>query len=222
MENENAGVEDVGGTADEQELKEESGAPQTDQDDTNWQAIAEKERERAENYKLALTQKRQLRKAPPQPEIEDEDDDKPITRKELENLLRTEVVPLVASSKEDNLLLQKVSNPAKRAFVKQLLETRVVRTGTSDSDILDDIDAALAIADSKKKDKTIAELARAAQNKPPLPSAGSSEEKPLEQKPYKLSPEVAQMLEKRAKGLGVDPEKFKADFYKNQGRTKVL
>lgn len=211
-----AGVEDTGVEADELE------APQVEKDDTDWKAIAEVEREKAENYKLALTQKRQLRNVAPSPAVEDEDDDAPLTRKGLERILAETVVPLVSASKEDSLLTSKISDPAKRAYVRQLLETRIVRTGTSDADIANDIEAALAIADSKKKDKTISELSRAANNRPPAPSAGSSSEKPLEQKQYKWTGEQARALEKRASQLGVDPEKFKKDAWENQKRTRVL
>jgi hypothetical protein len=191
------------------------------QDNTDWKAIAEAEREKAKNYKNALDQKRQLRtQATPSPE-EENDEDAPLTRKDLRSLLREEVVPLVSASKEDTLLSQKITDPSKRDYVRQLLETRIVRTGTSDEDIANDIEAAIAIADSKKKDKTIAELKRAAINKPQAPSAGSSEERPLEQKAYKWTAEQTRALEAKARNLGVDPEKFKKDAWDNQKKTRV-
>lgn len=223
-ENQEAGVEaeDSQAPEDGQVVETDTeGATAQEEDSTDWKAIAEAEREKAENYKLALTQKRQLLgKIPPTPP-EEEDEDAPLTKKDFARLLNETVVPLVTTSKEDSLL-QKIVDPAKRLYIKQLLETRIVRTGTSDEDIQNDIDAALAIADSKKKDKVISELARAAQNKPPVPSAGPSTEKPLEQKQYKWTAEQARALDARAKILNVDPEKFKKDAWDNQKKTRVL
>lgn len=190
------------------------------QDNTDWKAIAEAERQKAENYKLALTQKRQLRNAAPP--AEETDEDAPLTAKSFNKLFNERVVPLVATSREDSLLTSKITDPAKRAYVKQLLESRIVRTGTSDEDIQADIEAALAIADSKKKDKAISELARAAQNRPQTPSAGPSSETTIEQKPYKWDAQQSSALEKKARMLNIDPEKFKKDAWTNQQRTKVL
>lgn len=189
------------------------------EDTTDWKAVAEAEAIKAENYKTALTQKRQLRNTP-LPVIE-EDEDKPITRKELEELLQSTVVPLVSASKEDTLLSSKITDPAKRAYVKQLLDTRIVRTGTSDEALSSDIDAALAIADSHKKDKVISELQRAAANRPQTPSAGSSNEAVVEQKQHKWTAEQARELDKKAQALGVDPEKFKKDAWTNRTRTNT-
>lgn len=223
MENENAGVEDVGGSADEGVEAETEVSSAEVQDNTDWKAIAETERAKAENYKLALSQKRQLRNVTPSPEQEVEDeDDKPLTRKDIRAILREEVIPVVSGSKEDTLLSQKISDPSKREYVKQLLATRIVRTGTSDEDLQADIDDAIAMADRKKTDKAISELRRAANNKPQAPSAGSSNENAPEQKQYKWTKEQSAALEKRANTLGVDPEKFKRDAWANQSKTKVL
>lgn len=192
------------------------------EDDTDWKALAEAESAKAENYRKALDQKRQLRKTPA-PVIEEEDDgeDKPLTRREFEQLLQNTVVPLVHASKEDTLLESKISDPAKRAYVKQLLSTRIVRTGTSDSDILNDIEDALSMADRKKTAKTIEELKRLNNNRPPAPAAGPSTEKPLEQKPYKWTAEQARALEAKARVLNIDPEKFKKEAWENQKKTRV-
>lgn len=207
---------------------EESRAPETDgveaegsvssadaQDDTNWEEIAN-------NYKAALQQKRQLRNHVPTPELEEQDDSKPLTRKDIEEIISQKVVPLVSTSKEDMLLTQKISDPSKREYVKQLLATRIVRTGTSEEDIKADIEDAIAMADRKKTDKTIAELRRAANNRPQAPSAGSSSDSAPEQKQYKWTKEQASALEKKARQLNVDPEKFKKDVWENQSKTKVL
>lgn len=223
MNDENAGVEEVGGSADEGvEAKTEVSSAEV-QDNTDWKAIAEAERTKAEHYKLALTQKRQLRTITPPPEqVVDDEDDKPLTRKDIRAILREDVIPLVSGSKEDTLLSQKISDPSKREYVKQLLATRIVRTGTSDEDIQADIDDAIAMADRKKTEKTIAELKRAANNKPQASSAGSSSESAPEQKQYKWTKEQAAALDKKAHMLNVDPEKFKKDAWANQSKTKVL
>lgn len=216
-----AGVEEVLGAEDTTVVENESGATLTDEDNTDWKAIAEKERERAENYKKAFTQKREFVKAGAASASE-EDDDKPLTRKDIQNLLREEVVPLVTTSKEDSLLSSKITDPAKRAYVKQLLETRVVRTGTSEQDILEDIDAALAIADSKKKDRTIAELARAADNRPAAPaSAGGQADRGVEKKAYAWSTEQARALEAKAVSMNLDPEKYKKEVWEARKTTIV-
>lgn len=199
----------------------ESEAPQIEQDTTDWKAVAEAEAEKAKNYKLALTQKRQLRNTPP-PVVEEEiDEDKPLTRREFQELFQSTVVPLVSASKEDDILKSKVTDPAKRAYVKQLLESRIVRTGTSDQDVENDIEEAIWMADRKKVIKQNEELRRAANNRPHPPAAGSSSEKPLEQKHYKWTAEQSRALEAKAQILGIDPEKFKKDAWENQKRTRT-
>lgn len=196
-------------------------APQVEEDNTDWKAVAEAEREKAENYKLALTQKRQLRNTPAP--VIDEDEDKPLTRKEFTELLHSAVVPLVSASKEDTLLTQKITDPAKRAYVKQLLETRIVRTGTSEQDVLNDIEEAIWMADRKKVTKQNEELRRVAQNRPPAPSAGSSNDTLVEQKPSnKLSADQNRTLDAKADALGVDRETFKKRFIENAKKTRTL
>lgn len=213
-----AGVEteEVIGSDDSQGVEEEGSVRSAEPEDTtDWKAIAE-------NYKTALTQKRQLRNTPAPIIDEQDDEDAPLTRKDLERIIQSTVVPLVTTSKEDSLLNQKVTDPAKRAYVKQLLESRIVRTGTSEEAVSSDIEAAIAIADSQKKDKTISELRRAVNNRPQTPSAGSSTEAPVEQKQHKWTAEQSRALEAKARNLGVDPEKFKRDAWANQKTTKTL
>lgn len=218
-----AGVEEEVMGSDDQQVVEnkDGGATGHEQDDTDWKAIAEVEAKKAENYKNALTQKRQLRNtlAP----ILEEDEEKPLTRKELEEILQSTVVPLVSASKEDSLLSSKITEPTKRAYVKQILETRIVRTGTSDDALSSDIEAAIAIADSHKKDKTISELRRAATNRPQTPSAGSSTDVPVEQKTSnKLSAEQNRLLDTKADQLGIPREEFKKRFLDNAKKTRIL
>lgn len=222
MNEENEGVEtEVLGSEDQEGVETETEVRSAeDQDDTDWKAIADKALEERDHYKLALTQKRQLRNTPA-PVIE-EDEDAPLTRKDFERLLQSTVVPLVATSKEDTLLTQKVSDPAKREYVKFLLESRIVRTGTSDTDITNDIEEAIWLADRKKVQKETTELRRVAANRPSAPSAGGSSEPIVEKKPYKIDAATAAHLDQRAKLLGVDPEKFKTDYFNNLKKTKTL
>lgn len=215
-ENIDAGVEEEIVGSDDQGVETETEVSSAEEkDDTDWKTIAE-------NYKTALTQKRQLRHTPaPVIDEQDDDEDKPLTRKEFEQLLQKTVVPLVSSSKEDTLLTQKISDPAKRYYVRQLLETRIVRTGTSDQDIENDIADALAMADRKKTEKTITELKRAANNRPQSPSAGSSNEPPVEQKAHKWTAGEAKILEAKAKNLKLDPEEFKKRAWENRTKTRI-
>lgn len=224
-ENMDAGVEEEAGADLEEESVVDDGEvsdASQDKDDTDWKAIAIKERDRAENYKTAFDQKRAFVKAGAIGPVEEEpDEDRPVTLKDLK-AFQQDTLGAVTASKEDTLLAEKITDPAKRIYVKQLLDSRIVRTGTSEEALTSDINAALAIADSHKKDKVISELTRAANNKPHAPTAGSSEEKPIEQKPYKWTAQQVQELEKRAKALGVkDLEKFKKDAWENQKKVRT-
>lgn len=217
MENENdAGVEnleDEGSVTPEGVEAGASVSSAEEKGEPDWKTIAH-------NYKTALDQKRQLRKdgvtTPPEGEAVQ------VTREDIRDLIKEVVEPLVTTSAEDRLLTTKVTDPAKREYVKQLLQSRIVRTGTSEQDIESDIETALAIADSHKKDKTISELRRVAENRPPAPSAGSSNERPAEQKAHKWTAEQARALDAKADALGVDREKFKSDAWANIPRTRVL
>lgn len=198
---------------------ETKGHEGSEHDEVDWKAIAEKERKEKENYKTALAQKRQI--ISKEPEEGDEEDDKPITRKDLSRLIQEQIVPVIASTSEDRLLASKVSDPAKREAVKAILENSIRRTGTSEDAILSDIDKALAIADSHKLRKVNEELKRAAENKPnQAPSAGASSEKDIEVD--KLDPKLKAQLEERARQLKVDPAKFVAQYIKNRKTTHTL
>lgn len=189
------------------------------EDDTDWKAIAEKEREKAENYKTALDQKRQLRNKPaPPPVVEDEDDedDKPLTRRELRKVLQEEVAPVVAQNRIDSVLEKEVTDPEKRKLVKLYYETRIRQTGTSDEAIHADIDAALAIADAHKLRKTNEELKRVANQSKTRPTAGSGSDKGPDAKNHKFSEDQVKALTARAQATGADPKKFVEQAWKNQ------
>ena len=204
----------------------DSGAPlntevnKSDASADNWKALYEKEKEKAENYKRAFTQKKEFVKAAK--EETDEDEDRPISRKEFRSLLREEVVPMVASSKEDTLLEKKVSDPEKRRLVKFYLENRIVRTGTNDEALSQDIDFAISAADGQTAVKENSELKRALDNRPPsYATNGSSADRGIDKKPYGWTPEQALELEKKAVKLKVDPEKFKKSAWENRSKTTI-
>ena len=188
----------------------------------DWKAIAEKERGEKEHYKKALTQKRQFLNKEPIDEVEVEDnDDKPLTRKDIRSILQEEVVPVITSNKEDQLLASKITDPAKREAVKAILENSIRRTGTSEQAISSDIDKALAIADSHKLRVVNSELSRKIENKPTDKSTeGGSNEKDIEVD--KIDPQLKKSLEDRAKFLKVDPKKFVNDYIQNRKRTSTL
>ncbi len=219
-EKDNAGVEIKGqeGTDLDTGVKK----PESSAQEPDWKAIAEKERQEKENYKKALTQKRQFLNKQPIDEIEpEEDEDKPLTRKDIRSILQEEVVPVITSNKEDQLLTSKVSDPAKREAVKAILENSIRRTGTSEQAISSDIDKALAIADSHRLHVVNQELARKIENKPQDKSSeGGSNEKDIEVD--KIDPQLRKSLEDRAKFLKVDPKKFIEQYTQNRKKTSTL
>lgn len=217
---ENAGVEDLGGAAEEQELNDDSRAPEDQEDNTDWKAVALKERERGDNYKTALDQKRGLRNKgkAPTPESDDNDDDdgdKPISRNEFERILQETVVPIIAGNRVDTVLAEKVKDPAKREAVKAIYENRVRLTGTSDEDVRFDIDAAIAIANSHRNSVSAAETERINNRDVTPPLNGSGADRGVEPKGHKFSAEQVRALEAQARSIGADPKKFIEQAYKN-------
>lgn len=217
---ENAGVEtnDVG-TDIEQELNTESGAPQVQKDDTDWEAEYKKAVEERDNYKTALTQKRQLRtKAPETKEDDEEDDSKPLTRGDIRKIISEEVLPVVSGSKVDTILEQKIKDPQKRQYVKFIYENRISQTGTSDEAIQNDLNDALDLADSKVNKKKASETARLLDKKTTLPMNGSESDTTVnEQKNHKFSAEQVKALTEKALAQSADPQKFIEAAWKNMG-----
>lgn len=197
---------------------EDSGAPQNQEDNTDWKALFEKEHTAAENYKTALQQKRQLRRLPPEVAVPDEEDDKPLTRADLRKALNEEIAPVIAQNKVDTELEKQVKDPEKRKLVKLFYETRVRQMGTSDEAIRNDISAALAIADAQKLRKAASEITRKQNMQTTPPLNGSSSEGPIVSKNHKFSPQQVAQLTATAQRLGADPKKFVEDAWKNQNR----
>lgn len=211
----NAGVEtdEEGSDLDEGvEADESLSSEDSETDDTDWKAEFDKEHERAENYKTALTQKRQLRKKP-EPVVEedpaeDDDDDKPLTRSEF--------LRMQGESKVGSLLETLVPDSNKRQLVKLYYDTRIRQTGTSDDAIRSDLQTAIDLADVKKLRKTTSEMARAANQDKTPPFGGSSSDRAPASKDHKFSADQVKTLTESAKRIGADPAKFIADAWKNQ------
>lgn len=196
------------------EVKNESDAS------PDFEEMYKKERERAENYKRAMLEKKQFLKKP-QEETTEDDENKPLTRKDVRELLQQEVAPMVSVNKEESLLNSKITDPAKRKLVKFYLDNRIKRTGTSDEALSEDIDFAINAIDGNTFRRKNEEIVRSLDNKPSDKSnAGSSQEKDIDT--LKLDPQLKKQLEERARVLGIDPAKFIADFQKNLSRTPTL
>lgn len=213
MERSNAGVDsEMGADLDLGVEEGDSVSSAESEDDTDWKTLYEGAAEERDNYKTALTQKRQLRKPAPESAVEideDEDDDsKPLTRGEMRQMLQDEVVPIVAQGKVDTALTSMVSDPEKRKLVKLYYDTRIRQTGTSDDAIRSDIQAAIAIADGQKLRKASAEIDRANNNPRALPTGGSSADRGLPSKEHAFSKEQVARLTEQAKAIGADPATF--------------
>lgn len=213
MERSNAGVDsEMGADLDLGVEEGDSVSSAESEDDTDWKTLYEGAAVERDNYKTALTQKRQLRKPAPESAVEideDEDDDsKPLTRGEMRQMLQDEVVPIVAQGKVDTALTSMVSDPEKRKLVKLYYDTRIRQTGTSDDAIRSDIQAAIAIADGQKLRKASAEIDRANNNPRALPTGGSSADRGLPSKEHAFSKEQVARLTEQAKAIGADPATF--------------
>ena len=188
------------------------------QDETDWKAVAEHERERAENYKKAFTQKRQFVKAAQEVE-EETDEDKPLTRKELRKVLQEEVTPALSENKVETALKVMVKDPSKREAVRLIYENRIRQTGTSDEAIRQDVEAALSIADAHKLRKVNAELTRKSNMQTQAPLNGSSADRGVDKKNHQFSDAQVKSLTETARRLGADPTKFIEQAWKNQSRS---
>jgi len=206
-------IDDQGAPLDTGVKAEDSGAPQNQQDNTDWKALYTQAHTEAENYKTALSQKRQIvNKADPV------EDDKPLTRADLQQAVSESVVPIIAQSKVEQELERQVTDPEKRKLVKLYYETRVRQMGTSDDAIRNDISAALAIADAQKLKQASAEIKRK-QDMQTLPNlSGSSSEPHQQSKNHKFSDQQVAALTARAKALGMEPTKFIEQTWRNQSR----
>lgn len=219
METENAGVEEeVLGAEDETGVEDDDArAPEGQEDDTDWKAVAAKERERADNYKRALHEKRGLRKQQiaQVEEPADEPEERPITASQLQEAIEATVGPLMVGNKVDSFLIELVKDPAKREAVKLIYENRIRQTGTSDAAIREDLEAAIGIADQNKNRKALNEIERIQNRRTTVPLNGAGNEHGQERKTHGFSTDQVKELTKRAQASRLDPEKFIAEAWKN-------
>lgn len=191
----------------------------TEQDGTDWKELFEKEHTRAENYKTAFSQKREfVKKGATDPVVDETEDDKPIRRSELVKAITETITPVIAKNKVEAELEKQVPDPEKRKLVQLYYETRVRQMGTSDEDIRNDISAALAIADAQKLKKAASEINRKTNMQTSPTLNGSSSEPALVSKNHKFSEVQVANLTDKARRLGMDPQKFIEQTWKNQTR----
>lgn len=196
----------------EQDLEKKPSDGSGKEGEVDWKELLHIEREGRlaaerdrDNYKEGLLS-RKRREREEQIDTADLDDaDKPITRKDL----REVIAPVLIENKFETILVDTVKDPAKRAYVKDLYENRIQRTGTSDSAIRSDIEAALALADSKRISKENEELKRMNDNNrvyvPPADGGGGGGGggKPPASKTHGWTPEQEEALERRAQSIGL-------------------
>ena len=213
-------VEEEGTAADPTKELNDSDAPQNKEDATDWKAMAEKMTEERDNYKKALSQKRQLRGKTPISGVEQEEtateEDKLLNA--VRQVINEDVVPLVQANKVDTELERLVKDPNKRAVVKFNYENRIRQMGTSDDAIRNDLAAALALTDASKLKVENSELTRKANMQQEKPISGPSNEAPAPSKTHKFSTDQVARLTETARRLGADPAKFIENAWKNQSR----
>lgn len=218
-EKDDAGVEkkdDQQSSEADTEVEEQDGASASEQDEPDWKAIAEKERDRAENYKKAFTQKRQFVKAA-EKEVDENDEEDELSSK-VRRIIREEVTPALSENKVDVQLKELVKDPAKREAVKLIYENRIRQTGTNDEAIATDLSAALDIADGHKLRKVNAELHRKNNMQHTAPTSGSSADRGVDKKNHQFSDTQIKSLTETARRLGADPTKFIEQAWKNQNK----
>lgn len=186
----------------------------------DWKELLRLERDRADkierdrdNYKDGmLSYKRQLKNKELEPE-----DGAPAGDEKLKAAVAEALAPVVSAlqgNKVDQILASVVADPAKREYVKAVYQSRIQKTGNSDEAIREDLNSALALADSSKFAKENEELKRMKDNGQvyvPPNGGGGAPDKGSPQKLYKWSPEQERSLEERARMNGIsDVEKYKA------------
>lgn len=215
---------DTEGVEENESLSSEDSTDDTDDsedEEIDWKAEYDKEHARAENYKTALHQKRQLRKKPKEEikvqeddevvedeESEDDDDNKPLTRAEYNQREARKTVSSVIAGV--------VTDPNKRKLVELYYETRIRQTGTSDDAIRRDVQTALDLADARKLRKTAGEMARVINKDETPPLTGSRSDRGAVSRDHKFSPEQVIALTESAKRIGANPEVFIRNAWKNQ------
>lgn len=206
----------------EQDLEKKPSEGSGEEGAVDWKALLHIEREgrlKAErdrdNYREGLLSRKSRERQ--QEDTDPNEDDKPLTRKDLREI----VEPILGDTKVDTILGNVVKDPAKRAYVRDLYENRIQRTGTSDDAIRSDLETALDLADSKKLRKENSELQRMNDNRTYVPPAdgggGGGGGNRTVAKAHEWSPDQEAQLEQRAQAInlsGEQVEKYKEKAWK--------
>lgn len=208
------GVETKDQSAPAGESEESSAALQN----TDYKALYEEESKKTAQWKEAALKNKRLAKESKSEISEAETEDERITR--IASLAASQAVKVVT---EDSLLKSKIQDPEQRKLVKHYLENRIVRTGTSEEALENDIAEALALAEGKKALIEVKELKRVLSNDSRVtPAAGSNADRGVERKPHQWTPDQEKILMQKAKDLRIDPQKFLTDSWNNRSRTQSI
>lgn len=193
----------------------------------DWKELLRLEREgrlKAErdrdNYREGLlNEKRRNRSS--EDDIDPEDDEQPLKRKDLRDVIE----PIIGQTRVDSILASVVTDPTKRAYVKDLYEHRIQRTGTSEETIRADLETALDLADSKKLRKENSEIKRMNENNrtyiPPNGGGGGGGGGGTRTtKAHEWTPQQEEVLERRAQSIGLQGEAV--EKYKEKAWQETL
>lgn len=173
-----------------------------------------KVKEERDNYKAGLlSQKRQSRQQAVQNEVSVDDEDAPVTKRDLEK-----VIQVVSGNKVKETINSLVKDPKKREIVEHYYDTRFSQMGTSDEQIRSSVQDAIDLIDSKINKQKAVELTRKTNMQISPNLSGSSSEPAPQSKNHKFSDQQVAELTKRAKSLGMEPTKFIEQTWRNQSR----
>jgi hypothetical protein len=148
-----AEAEDEGEEVSLEDLEDdESEGEESKEEETDWKAVAEKQKERVRQLNGALKEERSKRKEAQKKEDSDEGEKEESNDEgnDIDARIQRAVREALAGNAPDTLeavLESKVANPDKRELVKSLYETRITKTGNSRRAIEDDIELAILAAD---------------------------------------------------------------------------
>lgn len=220
------------GAAPEGEADKKPGGASASEGEVDWKNLLHIEREGRltaerdrDSYKGGVTrledENKRLRKGrEDHEEGEDDSEDKPITRRDLKEVID----PIIGQNRVDSILNTLVTDPSKRAYVRDLYENRIRRTGTSDDAIRSDIDTAIDLADSKKLRKENGEIKRMNDNNriyvPPADGGGNrgGGGGDFKAKTHEWTPQQEAALEQRAQSIGLSGDAI--EKYKTRAWTE--
>lgn len=192
------------------------------EDEIDYKALLAKEVAEKENYKAALreerSKRRELEKKPEEVQAEEDEESKiaKVVRKELEPL-----TVALTGNKVEQILSTLAKDPDKQNLIKFYYENRIVRTGTSDSAIRNDLEAALNMADGAKLRKENQELKRMNDNKDTIPLSGGGADRGVDRAKHGYSQAQVADLTKKAQQLNIkDTNKFIEQTWANEQKMK--